>query len=144
MTGGRPQRCRAQHVPSPSIGLLHWSIGVAPRPEVPCSVLNERAFARERLCAAAATKPAPARRFDPALGLASPHGIEGSVQFLAGPKGPSLCDHRCTMNTSFASPTITSERGVERLVTGQATSDGDGVKLTRVLTRRCSSGSTRS
>ncbi|MEY2690180.1 MAG: hypothetical protein RL375_4380 [Pseudomonadota bacterium] len=33
-----------------------------------------------------------------------------------------------------SSSTVTRPRGVERLVTGQATSDGAGVKLTRVLT----------
>ena len=33
------------------------------------------------------------------------------------------------------SPTVTSPRGVERLVTGQPTTDGAGVKLTRVLTQ---------
>lgn len=37
------------------------------------------------------------------------------------------------MNTP--SPTFFRSRGVERVVRGQATSDGDGVKLTRVLTR---------
>ncbi len=36
---------------------------------------------------------------------------------------------------TFASPRITSARSVERLVAGQATSDGDGVKLVRVLTQ---------
>jgi len=41
------------------------------------------------------------------------------------------------MNTAVAtSPTtVTQSRGVERLVAGQATSDGAGVKLTRVLTQ---------
>ena len=41
------------------------------------------------------------------------------------------------MNTTLANPTssIASPRQVERLVQGQATSDGDGVKLTRVLTQ---------
>jgi redox-sensitive bicupin YhaK (pirin superfamily) len=41
------------------------------------------------------------------------------------------------MNTAVAtSPfSVTRPRGVERLVTGQATSDGAGVKLTRVLTQ---------
>jgi hypothetical protein len=38
------------------------------------------------------------------------------------------------MNTSAASPSFRS-RGVERVVRGQPTSDGDGVKLTRVLTQ---------
>ena len=38
------------------------------------------------------------------------------------------------MNTSISSPTLTNERGVERLITGQPTHDGAGVKLTRVLT----------
>jgi hypothetical protein len=37
------------------------------------------------------------------------------------------------MNITFT-PTLANERGVERLVTGQATHDGAGVKLTRVLT----------
>jgi redox-sensitive bicupin YhaK (pirin superfamily) len=37
------------------------------------------------------------------------------------------------MNTTTASPF--RSRGVERIVRGQATSDGDGVKLTRVLTQ---------
>ena len=45
------------------------------------------------------------------------------------------------MTTTLNAPTLTPEaavrkpRTVERLVTGQATSDGDGVKLTRVLTQ---------
>jgi redox-sensitive bicupin YhaK (pirin superfamily) len=45
------------------------------------------------------------------------------------------------MTTTLTAPTVTPEavvrkpRAVERLVTGQATSDGDGVKLTRVLTQ---------
>ncbi len=41
------------------------------------------------------------------------------------------------MNTSTAptSATVTSPRTVERLVQGQSTSDGDGVKLVRVLTQ---------
>jgi len=38
------------------------------------------------------------------------------------------------MNTSISTPTLTNERGVERLITGQPTHDGAGVKLTRVLT----------
>jgi len=41
------------------------------------------------------------------------------------------------MNTTTLSPvngTVTQPRRVERLITGQATSDGAGVKLTRVLT----------
>jgi redox-sensitive bicupin YhaK (pirin superfamily) len=38
------------------------------------------------------------------------------------------------MNTTFTPQTVGSERGVERLVAGQATRDGAGVKLTRVLT----------
>lgn len=38
------------------------------------------------------------------------------------------------MTTTLA-PTVTLPRRVERLVTGQATSDGAGVKLTRVLTQ---------
>ncbi len=39
------------------------------------------------------------------------------------------------MNTPAATPTLAQPRTVERLVAGQATSDGDGVKLTRVLTQ---------
>src|SRR5262245_39594905 len=38
------------------------------------------------------------------------------------------------MNTSFTSLAVANQRGVERLVAGQATRDGAGVKLTRVLT----------
>ena len=38
------------------------------------------------------------------------------------------------MNT-LTTPTLTQPRSVERIVTGQATSDGAGVKLTRVLTQ---------
>jgi redox-sensitive bicupin YhaK (pirin superfamily) len=38
------------------------------------------------------------------------------------------------MNTTSTPLAIGSERGVERLITGQATHDGAGVKLTRVLT----------
>ena len=41
-----------------------------------------------------------------------------------------------SMNTTTVSPaTVTRSRGVERLVRGQPTSDGAGVKLTRVLTQ---------
>lgn len=39
------------------------------------------------------------------------------------------------MNTSINTPAVTQSRTVERLVAGQATSDGAGVKLTRVLTQ---------
>ena len=39
------------------------------------------------------------------------------------------------METSLHSGAVTAPRTVERLVAGQATSDGDGVKLTRVLTQ---------
>ncbi len=39
------------------------------------------------------------------------------------------------MNTQQATPSLKQPRGVERLVTGQPTSDGAGVKLTRVLTQ---------
>lgn len=40
------------------------------------------------------------------------------------------------MNTThLASPTVTKARQIERLVAGRATSDGAGVKLTRVLTQ---------
>ena len=38
------------------------------------------------------------------------------------------------MQTTVHHPLVRNERGVERLVTGQATRDGAGVKLTRVLT----------
>jgi len=40
-----------------------------------------------------------------------------------------------TTATTVAPETVTRSREVERLVTGQATSDGAGVKLTRVLTQ---------
>jgi quercetin 2,3-dioxygenase len=39
------------------------------------------------------------------------------------------------MTTTTIAPTVTRSRSVECLVTGQATSDGAGVKLTRVLTQ---------
>lgn len=39
------------------------------------------------------------------------------------------------MNTNTNNPTVTRSRAVEQLITGQATSDGAGVKLTRVLTQ---------
>ncbi|CAM3656636.1 pirin family protein [Polaromonas hydrogenivorans] len=39
------------------------------------------------------------------------------------------------MNATIANPTVKQSRTVERLVAGQATSDGAGVKLTRVLTQ---------
>ena len=39
------------------------------------------------------------------------------------------------MNSTTLSPAVTLSRSVERLVSGQATSDGAGVKLTRVLTQ---------
>jgi redox-sensitive bicupin YhaK (pirin superfamily) len=39
------------------------------------------------------------------------------------------------MNDSTVLATVQRPRGVERLITGQATSDGAGVKLTRVLTQ---------
>ena len=39
------------------------------------------------------------------------------------------------MNTTVHTTTVTQPRSVERLVAGQATSDGAGVKLTRVLTQ---------
>ena len=38
------------------------------------------------------------------------------------------------MHTTLTTPAISNPRGVERLVSGQATQDGAGVKLTRVLT----------
>lgn len=37
--------------------------------------------------------------------------------------------------TSLTAERVTQPRSVEQLVTGQATTDGDGVKLTRVLTQ---------
>ena len=40
------------------------------------------------------------------------------------------------MSTAVVSTTLTSPRAVERLVVGQPTSDGAGVKLTRVLTQQ--------
>jgi quercetin 2,3-dioxygenase len=40
-----------------------------------------------------------------------------------------------TTHTAIAMTTLTTSRRVERLVRGQPTSDGDGVKLTRVLTQ---------
>jgi len=40
-----------------------------------------------------------------------------------------------TSSSTVTSPLVTQPRAVERLVQGQATSDGDGVKLTRVLTQ---------
>lgn len=39
------------------------------------------------------------------------------------------------LSTSLITERVTQPRSVEQLVTGQATSDGDGVKLTRVLTQ---------
>ncbi|MCU0919946.1 MAG: pirin family protein [Burkholderiaceae bacterium] len=39
------------------------------------------------------------------------------------------------MNASTATPTLARPRAIERLIVGQATSDGAGVKLTRVLTQ---------
>jgi redox-sensitive bicupin YhaK (pirin superfamily) len=39
------------------------------------------------------------------------------------------------MNTITSQPSVQQSRGVERLIAGQATSDGAGVKLTRVLTQ---------
>lgn len=39
------------------------------------------------------------------------------------------------MNSTIANPAVKQSRTVERLVAGQATSDGAGVKLTRVLTQ---------
>ncbi len=44
------------------------------------------------------------------------------------------CHHR-GMETNPRTPTVSTPRSVERLVTGQATQDGAGVKLTRVLTQ---------
>ncbi len=38
-------------------------------------------------------------------------------------------------NTAVTAETVRQPRSVEQLITGQATSDGDGVKLTRVLTQ---------
>ena len=40
-----------------------------------------------------------------------------------------------TINATLQPETVTNARTVEQLVTGQATSDGAGVKLTRVLTQ---------
>jgi len=45
---------------------------------------------------------------------------------------PTLTDPATTVTPDAA---VRKPRSVERLVTGQATSDGDGVKLTRVLTQ---------
>jgi redox-sensitive bicupin YhaK (pirin superfamily) len=45
------------------------------------------------------------------------------------------CATIVAMHTTTPRPAVTSERGVERLITGQATRDGAGVKLTRVLTQ---------
>ncbi len=39
------------------------------------------------------------------------------------------------MNTAQTNPAVTHSRSVEQLIVGQATSDGAGVKLTRVLTQ---------
>jgi redox-sensitive bicupin YhaK (pirin superfamily) len=39
------------------------------------------------------------------------------------------------MTTSSLAPAVTTSRGVDRVVAGQATSDGAGVKLTRLLTQ---------
>ena len=49
----------------------------------------------------------------------------------------ACCAYIESMNTTtVASPsTLQRSRTVERLVRGQPTSDGDGVKLTRVLTQ---------
>ena len=44
----------------------------------------------------------------------------------------TLTDH---VSTPILDAAVRNPRSVERLVTGQATSDGDGVKLTRVLTQ---------
>src|SRR5664280_2655598 len=58
--------------------------------------------------------------------------LESGVQWRRACAAPSRRQIGCMNNsasTSFRS------RGVERLVRGQATSDGDGVKLTRVLTQ---------
>ena len=41
-----------------------------------------------------------------------------------------------TISQALRAETVTSPRAVEQLVTGQATSDGAGVKLTRVLTQQ--------
>ena len=38
-------------------------------------------------------------------------------------------------NTALRTETVIRPRGVERLIVGKATSDGAGVKLTRVLTQ---------
>ena len=44
----------------------------------------------------------------------------------------TLTDH---VSAPILAASVRKPRSVERLVTGQATSDGDGVKLTRVLTQ---------
>jgi quercetin 2,3-dioxygenase len=43
--------------------------------------------------------------------------------------------HHDDMNSPTATPRLAQPRAIERLVAGQATSDGAGVKLTRVLTQ---------
>ena len=48
---------------------------------------------------------------------------------------PSATPPMTSPDTSFATSLVTRPRTVERLVQGQATSDGAGVKLTRVLTQ---------
>ena len=58
------------------------------------------------------------------------YGFERSIQDLCSTAAGPPCQHRLTMNTALTSP-----RQVEHLVAGQATSDGAGVKLTRVLTQ---------
>ena len=62
----------------------------------------------------------------------------------AAPRNPGRAgaDYSIGMNTATASlsaATVTTPRSVERLVQGQATSDGAGVKLTRVLTQNLQS-----
>ena len=61
-----------------------------------------------------------------------PHATRCSARLDADLARP--CHHE-GMNTSTATSTLARPRGVERLIVGQATSDGAGVKLTRVLTQ---------
>src|SRR5574337_1620731 len=63
-----------------------------------------------------------------ALSQLQAHAMASSARLH--PRPASSC-HHAVMNT----PTLTQPRAIERIVTGQATSDGAGVKLTRVLTQ---------
>src|ERR1700712_3586114 len=62
--------------------------------------------------------------------------LEGCMQLRPAGK-PVRRAYIGWMNTTTLSsgPSIQRSRGVERVVRGQPTSDGDGVKLTRVLTQ---------